>query len=220
MNSIFPFKAKMFGSLSRLRRKYEAPRLSILYTVADEWNLPDSVLEECMPNANSDEQRLVPYTNFSMPSKFHGPANRRWLTQDIAKPVKNFSLDDPEWFSIELRWHCEVPKYQGDFYMYIWQLHMELPNPEMATVYINKSSENRWKVLIVWKLTDKTSNYLPEAWLRERETEMAAASNTGHTISTEIISSILSIYTLLIADTGKFRDALLGQISVLVSSIQ
>lgn len=103
--------------------------------------------------------------------------------------------------------------------MYIWQLHIELPNPEMATVYINKSSGNRWKVLIAWKLTDKTSNYLPEAWLREREAKMATASNTGHAISTEIISSILSIYTLLIADTGKFRDALLEQISVLVCSI-
>lgn len=77
MSSIFPFKVKMFGSLSRLRRKYEAPRLSILYTVADEWDLPDSVLEECMPNTKSDEQRLVPYTNFSMQSKFHCPANRR-----------------------------------------------------------------------------------------------------------------------------------------------
>lgn len=103
--------------------------------------------------------------------------------------------------------------------MYIWQLHTELPNPEVATVYVNKSRRNRWKVLIAWKLTEKTSNYLPEAWLREREAKTTAASSTGHTINTEIISSILSIYTLLIVDTGKFRDALLGQISVLVCSI-
>ena len=76
MSSIFPFKEKIVGSLSRLRRRYEAPRLSILYTVADEWDIPDVVLEECMSNTKSDEQRLVPYTDFSMQSKFHGPANR------------------------------------------------------------------------------------------------------------------------------------------------
>jgi hypothetical protein len=65
IRSIFPFKAKMFVSLSRLNRTYEAPRLSILYTIAQEWRLPKEILNACVDSAELQEQTLIAYTRLS-----------------------------------------------------------------------------------------------------------------------------------------------------------
>lgn len=69
---IFPFKSKMFVSISRLLRKYEAPALSILYTIAQEWKLPDDMLKTCMVTTDSLMQKLMPYTSFATRRKSHG----------------------------------------------------------------------------------------------------------------------------------------------------
>ena len=71
IRSVFKFKSKIFVSASRFHRKQDAPALSILYTVAQEWKLPKDVRETCIVAADSPIQKLMPYTSFPMRRKLH-----------------------------------------------------------------------------------------------------------------------------------------------------
>jgi hypothetical protein len=71
VRSIFPFKSKMFVFASRLQRKHEAPALSILYTIAQEWDIANDTLKACMVTTDSLGQKLTPYTSFATRGKSH-----------------------------------------------------------------------------------------------------------------------------------------------------
>ena len=47
-SKMYPFKAKLFASVERLEKKFEAPKLAILHTIGKEWQLSESVMKSCL----------------------------------------------------------------------------------------------------------------------------------------------------------------------------
>lgn len=140
------------------------------------------------------------------------------LIENKAQTQKAFSLDDPSWASVEIQWHSQAPEYLSGFNIYIWQPHSKVPKQERATIFIDKTSEDDWKVLISLDLTEKSSVVFPKAYFKELEKQMSTRFDAPHNNQTIILSCLLSVFILLIRDTDTFLDDTLDLISRLVSS--
>lgn len=142
----------------------------------------------------------------------------RMLIGDKGQTQKVFSLDNPSWASVEIKWHSEAPEYLSDFNVYVWQPHFEAPKEERATIFVDKTSEDDWKVLISWDLREKSSAILPDLYLQELEKQLSTRFDAPYNNRTRIFSCFLSIFILLIRDTHIFLDDMLDLISRLVGS--
>lgn len=133
-----------------------------------------------------------------------------------------------------MQWHSEAPKHKPDFDIYIWQQHTKIPKQERATISINKISEEEWKVLIAYELTEKNSAIYPDAYFKVLEEQLSTRinnppnnppnnpsnnpSNNPPSNRTRILACLLAAFTLLIQDMSSFLDEMLDLISQMVSS--
>jgi hypothetical protein len=70
-SKFFGFKSKLFISNRRLQRMVDTPWLAILYTIAEQWALPNPVLELCLKITRELQQKLVPFHKLDLSSKFY-----------------------------------------------------------------------------------------------------------------------------------------------------
>lgn len=65
IKKLFSSKEKWFVTSKRLRRKYEALGLSLLFLVSEEWMLPEDVLTAGLQPSESPRRMLTPFTTFN-----------------------------------------------------------------------------------------------------------------------------------------------------------
>lgn len=131
-----------------------------------------------------------------------------------------FNLDNPEWIPIELCWHSKAPTYATsiwDFDIYIWRPQLDLPENERVKIFIDRGPDHNWKVLMLWWPTERNSETVLDNYSGLRNGQVNTQFNLPHSNETEIISSLLSIYGLIINDTEAFIDSLIDEIALLVS---
>lgn len=144
---------------------------------------------------------------------------RRRTVKQHAKCVlgttSNFSLPEVGWKTINLCWFRDINKYTQDLSVYVWQPHLQPIKAIGASVAIGPLHSKLRRTLVVLKpskqhpeplmdLTDALQNAIPKS-VEEYD-------------DTHIVSTILSIYALLIRDTGSLLKRMYAEVEFLVSN--
>ena len=223
VKKLFSFKDKLFVTAARLQRKYKAPSLSVLLIVAEEWSLPKDVLEACLSPSRFQRRMFTPFTTFQ--TKHKGTLQHfasLFVCADTERGQSTgFTLNKSEWISVEFCWHSKVPQYERslwDFDIYIWRPQIDRPERERVKLFINGASDCGWRLLMIWRPTERSSSTMLDRYTQRRIQQLQEHFNSPHSSEAEIISSLFSLYGLIIDDTETFLDSLLEEIAHLVSS--
>jgi hypothetical protein len=141
---------------------------------------------------------------------------------DLANQHKVFSIAKPG--QMAFTWVAEAPKYQNDFYEYIWQRQTEYPGYEKAIVSACRNTGHSINVIVIFHSTLETqfsrgSTRLLEEYYNQRKDPLRLSLNTVDnppSVETELIASIYAICACLSADTVSFLDAISDHLSRLV----
>jgi len=132
--------------------------------------------------------------------------------------VQPFTLNSSSWQIISLQWLRDITSFSQDLSVYVWQPHLEPLTTLSASIYIGpEASDSRPRnALMLLKCSKSIDQTLLSTtrWLRDRAPSSIQALSS---IETEIISIILSIYSILILDTCFLIDSLFSEIDKLVS---
>ena len=122
---------------------------------------------------------------------------------------------------MEFCWHSKVPQYERsfwDFDIYIWRPQIDRPERERVKLFINGASDCGWQLLMIWRPTERSSSTMLDRYTQRRIQQLQKHFNSPHSSEAEIISSLFSLYALIIDDTETFLDSLLEEIAHLASS--
>ena len=122
---------------------------------------------------------------------------------------------------MEFSWHSKVPEYEmsyWDFNIYISRPQICRPEKERVKLFINNTRDRGWQLLMIWRPTERSSRAVLDNYTQRRVKQIQKQFNSPHSSETEIISSLFSLYDLIISDTKTFLDSLMDQIALLVSS--
>jgi hypothetical protein len=141
---------------------------------------------------------------------------------DLVHQQKLFSIAKPG--EMAFTWVAKAPKYQNDFYEYIWQRQTEYPEYEKAIVSACRNARGSINVIVIFDSTSETefgreSTRLLEEYYHQRKDSLRLsldAVDNPPSVETEFIASIYAIYTCLSAGTVSFLNAVSDQLSHLV----
>ncbi|KAH8647601.1 hypothetical protein BGZ60DRAFT_423704 [Tricladium varicosporioides] len=190
--SDYSFASKVFASTKTRATRDEAPFLAILHVLEKEWQLSRVTLEQCVEDPGLPDQGAV-----DLPSQRKTPG---------------FSLPEVGWKTTNLVWFRDINKYTQDLSVYVWQPHLQPIKGIGATVVIGPLHSKPRRILVVLKpskqhpelltgITDALYNAIPKS-VEECD-------------DTYIISTILSIYALLIRDTGSLLKRIYTEVEFL-----
>jgi hypothetical protein len=189
----------MFRNPSRVRSKFETPRLAILFTIAEHWNLPAHILLRILETAQLRTDILVPAVDFKY----------------CREPNRNPLSSHPEWKAYNLAWCHSVPEWRSSFYMYIWELHQTVPSVENAIAFLNQAEDEHWQLLLLRTSTSSPSAKLRETFLSKSRTMFGAHAGAPRNTASEVASILLSMLETLCRDNRRFRNACVTRISEL-----
>ncbi|KIW30486.1 uncharacterized protein PV07_06228 [Cladophialophora immunda] len=201
VGAIMSLRSKMFGSPSRIRRKYEAPRIGIILTIDEYWLLGTEICENLLGITNAEERLLIPAENFTAQASESVPF-----------------LRDLDWNRFEFEWCRDPPNWTSSFDMYIWALHTTQPKVEGVTVYV-RQVQPRWEVLLAYRQTQDETYSNPRRLLVDSRNAFGATPADLECPELIAIRLMLSIASLLCEDNRKFRDSCLNRISQLTLKI-
>ena len=118
--------------------------------------------------------------------------------------------------TLELAWLASVPKYYGQMSTYIWQPHVEPPEPINARLSIQGVCERGCRNVLLLLTSSEHSNRLLSKYHEQRRYRLPGYSSTLSTVEGEILLAIYNVYMMLIKDTTAFIERAVEQITGLV----
>jgi hypothetical protein len=132
--------------------------------------------------------------------------------------VQSFTLNSSNWQIISLQWLRDITSFSQDLFVYVWQPHLEPLTTLSASIYIGPETSNSKprNALLHLKCSKSIDQTLLSTtrWLQGRAPSSIQALPS---IETEILSIILSLYSILILDTCFLINSLFNEIDKLVS---
>jgi len=89
---LFRFKSRLFVSHSRLKRMHDTPWLALLHIIAEQLEVPTSILDICLEITKKPPEKLMPFNTIFSPSK---PLMTSLIhrCQFFLRPGPNFTLE-------------------------------------------------------------------------------------------------------------------------------
>lgn len=183
--------------MSQLHRKYNAPKLAILYLVDQQWGLPKDILKSYMEASKKEKEK----SSLELPSE--------------SFPKAPFNLDDGSKIVLELKWLASAPQYQGQLYSYIWQPHAEAPEAVSAQLFVFRKDEQGCRNILLLLSSMDLSDEMLRNYLNLRREAIRTHSSNPSNVESQIFWAIYTVYRQLVTGSATFIESSLEQITSL-----
>jgi hypothetical protein len=137
------------------------------------------------------------------------------------------TLNSKEWTPVELQWHSSAPRYVEDYKsyawlrdykIYVWQPHLDVNifPPQKTLIVLSPASEDARDMMVLLRPTLERAEILPKLLCEERQKAATTQGTMAQFMETEILTTILCLYRIIVCDTRNFIEELMGQIATLL----